>query len=54
MNTGDRVLIRDTEHPWYGQAGELGEPFPNSRDMYVVHLDNGMRAGAYLRQLERL
>lgn len=55
MKAGDRVLIRDKSHKWYGQTGTLTDEtmtiFPM---MYRVELDNGMAAGCYKWQLEKL
>lgn len=55
LKLNDRVLIRDKKHSWYGQTGTLTEkemkPFPG---MFRVELDNGMAAGCYLNQLEKL
>lgn len=54
MKSGDRVLIRDKKHPWYGNVGTLSDELPNTPGMYRVELENGMAAGCYLRQLEKL
>lgn len=60
MNQGDRVLITDKKHPWYGHTGVLGDEMalkPGSaapKAMYVVRLDNGMGAGCFLEQLKKL
>jgi hypothetical protein len=60
MDKGDTVLIIDKTHSWYGQTGTLGEELSKSPDsaapkgMYKVELDNGMSAGCYLNQLEKL
>lgn len=55
IKPGDRVLIRNKQHKWYGYTGDLTdetmEPFP---DMYRVELDNGFAAGCYLTELEKL
>lgn len=53
MKKGDRVVIKDKGHPWYGHSGVIKERTPNMPGMYVVDLDNGMSAGCYLYQLEK-
>lgn len=60
LEEGDRVLIKDKKHSWYGFSGILRKELsktPGSaapKGMYDVKLDNGIRAGCYLRQLEKL
>ncbi len=58
MKPGDRVLINDRGHPWYGYSGILGQLLnqnnSSARGMYAVDLDNGMAAGCFLRQLEKV
>lgn len=50
-----RVMIKDKTHPWYGYTGTLtDEELSSMPGMFVVKLDNGMKAGCYLRQLEEL
>lgn len=61
MKPGDKVLIRDKKHKWYGHTGTFtGEELaatPGSaapKGMYRVELDNGMAAGCFVYQLEAL
>lgn len=60
FKAGDRVMIKDKKHSWYGHSGVLGGEMakvPGSaapKGMYVVRLDNGMGSGCYLSQLEKL
>lgn len=49
------VIIKDESHPWYGQTGTLDdEEKSNEFGMYTVALDNGMKAGCFMRQVEEL
>lgn len=56
MKAGDRVLIRNKKHPWYGETGTLTDEVmkPSFPDMFRVNLDNGFGAGCYLEELEKL
>lgn len=51
---GDRVLVRNKQHKWYGNVGILGEEISNMPGMYRVELGNGFAAGCYLTELEAL
>jgi translation initiation factor IF-1 len=55
IKPGDRVLVKAKSHKWYGTTGTLTDeemkPFPG---MFRVNLDNGLAAGCYLSELEKL
>lgn len=55
MSAGDRIRIKDQHHSWYGETGTLTmETMNGFPHMYRVELNNGIAAGCYLRQLEKL
>lgn len=48
-----RVLIRATDHSWYGETGILTkEKLPTGQ--YVILLDNGMHCAAFKYELVNL
>lgn len=54
FKVGDRVVIRDREHPWFGHAGVIFAPLAKVLD-WKVELDGaaGHRVGVAERHIER-
>ena len=57
MDIGTRVVIKDTEHPWYGHAGKIvGKDFlPVIRKTKIrVRLDEGHECYAGKESLKKI
>jgi len=49
-----RAVIIDKDHPWYSHSGNLTDEEIKATGQLVMELDNGMKAGVYVRQLKML